>query len=273
MQDLWNTTPAWQSPFDQRSATAPAPAAATMIDGGLADAGVAGLSVYASWADQVYAELGAYRSAPAAAQIDSTSANVVSGMAPYWRLAYERQWGRHSWEAGLYGIDAKLYPGDGTALSGLTNHYRDIALDSQYQYIGDEHLVTVTATYIDERQTLDAAFAAGASSNLNNTLKTTRIAASYFYHRTYGGALGVFSTTGSADAGLYAPAAFGGFANNKPDSRGLTGELDWVPYENTKFALQYTHYSKFNGGGANYDGAGRSASDNDTMYLLGWINF
>ncbi|MGA8049573.1 MAG: hypothetical protein WCA09_05290, partial [Burkholderiales bacterium] len=29
VQDPWNSTPAWQSPFDQRSATAPAPGAAT----------------------------------------------------------------------------------------------------------------------------------------------------------------------------------------------------------------------------------------------------
>ena len=64
-----------------------------------------------------------------------------------------------------------------------------------------------------------------------------------------------------------------GFANSKPDSKGWTMELDWVPYENTKLALQYTTYSKFNGGGTNYDGLGRNASDNNTLYLLGWINF
>lgn len=274
VQDLWNTTPAWQSPFDQRSKTAPAPAVTTMIDGGLAGAGVAGLSIYGSWNDSIYVELGAYRSAPAAAQIDSTSANVVSGMAPYWRLAYERQWGRSSWEAGLYGIDAKLYPGGGNALSGPTNHYRDWAIDSQYQYIGDEHMISVLATYISEKQTLDASYGVlGAAANPSNDLKTLRIGANYYYHRKYGGALGYFSTTGSADAGLYAPAAFSGFANNKPDSKGWTAELDWVPYENTKLALQYTNYSKFNGGSDNYDGNGRNASDNNTLYLLGWINF
>ncbi|MGA8005406.1 MAG: hypothetical protein WCA17_04855, partial [Burkholderiales bacterium] len=274
VQDLWNTTPAWQSPFDQRSATAPSPSAATMIDGGLADAGVAGLSVYGSWNNSVYAEFGFYRSAPAAAQIDSTSANVVNGMAPYWRLAYERQWARNSWEIGAYGVDAKVYPGAnlGTALSGLTDHYNDVAFDTQYQYIGDEHLVSVMATYIKEKQTLDASSFAGAS-NPTDDLKTLRIGASYYYHRKYGAALGYFSTTGSEDATLYAPGAFSGFANNKPDSKGWTGELDWVPYENTKFALQYTMYNKFNGGDTNYDGSGRNAKDNNTLYLLGWINF
>ncbi len=129
-------------------------------------------------------------------------------------------------------------------------------------------------TYIDEKQTLDATYAAGGSSNLSNDLKTLRIAGSYFYHRKYGAALGYFSTTGSSDDGLYAQGdPVTGFANSKPDSKGWTMEFDWVPYENTKLALQYTTYSKFNGGGTNYDGLGRSASDNNTLYLLGWINF
>ena len=32
-------------------------------------------------------------------------------------------------------------------------------------------------------------------------------------------------------------------------------------------------YNKFNGASDNYDGAGRNASDNNTLYLLSWINF
>ncbi|MDE1947955.1 MAG: cytochrome C [Burkholderiales bacterium] len=273
VQDLWNSTPAWQSPFDQRSATAPSPSASTMIDGGLQGAGVAGLSAYASWNNMVYAELGAYRSAPAAAQIDSTISNVVNGFAPYWRLAYERQWGRHSWEAGLYGVDARLYPNPSPTtnplpLSGPTDHYSDVAIDTQYQYIGDDHMVSVTGTYIRENQTLDASLAAGLAANAANTLKTARLGANYYYQRKYGAALGLFSTTGSADTGLYASSP-----TNVPDSKGWTVELDWVPYENTKLALQYTGYNKFNGASANYDGTGRNASDNNTLYLLGWINF
>ncbi len=274
VQDPWNSTPAWQSPFDQRSATAPAPGAATMIDGGLADAGVAGASVYFYFNDSIYAELGAYHSAPAVAQIDSTSTSVVDGLAPYWRLAYEHQWDRNSWEVGTYGVQAKLFPGGGLPLSGPTDKFRDWALDTQYQYIGDEHLFSAIATYIDEKQTLDATYAGAGSSNQSNDLKTYRIGGSYYYHRKYGAALGYFSTTGSADDILYAQGdPVTGFANSKPDSDGWSMELDWVPYENTKFALQYTAYNKFNGAGSNYDGLGRNASDNDTLYVLGWVNF
>jgi hypothetical protein len=270
VQDLWNSTTAWQVPFDQRSATAPSPGAVTMIDGGLADAGVAGLSVYGDWNDSIYVELGIYRSAPAAAQIDSTSENVVKGVAPYWRVAYERQWGRNSWMFGAYGVNAELYPGGDAALSGPANKFNDWALDTQYQYIGDDRLFSVMATYINEKQNWDA----GSAGNPSNTLKTARIGGNYFFQRTYGVALGYFSTTGSEDAELYQQSdPVTGFASNKPDSRGEIAELDWVPYQNTKIALQYTLYDKFNGGSKNYDGLNRNASDNNTLYLLAWLNF
>jgi len=275
VQDPWNTTPAWQSPFDQKSSVAPAPGAATMLDGSLFDMSTAGLSVYAWINDSIYLELGGYHSAPhGLSQIDSTAGQAtINGLAPYWRLAYERQWERNSWEVGAYGMVAKVYPGNGNALSGPTDQYSDWAIDSQYQYIGDRDLLTFTGTYIDEKQTLDASFANGDSANPSDDLKTLRLNVSYYYMRKYGAALGYFSTTGSADSGLYAPNPIDGYANDKPDSKGWTAELDWVPYENTKFALQYTMYNKFNGASDNYDGAGRNASDNNTLYLLSWINF
>ena len=272
VQDVWNTTPAWQVPFDQRSATAPGPGTAAALDGGLTDAGVAGVSVYGYWNNSIYAELGGYKSAPAASQLDSSiDAPVVDGVAPYWRVAYEHQWDRYSWQAGAYGVNAELFPG-GAALSGPTDRFKDWALDSQLQYIGDQHLFSILGTYIDETRNMDAT--GGGLANGSDKLKTFRIGGHYFYKRTYGVALGYFSTTGSEDAVLYPQGdPLTGYANNKPDSNGWVTELDWVPYQNTKIALQYTMYSKFNGASDNYDGAGRSASDNNTLYLLGWLNF
>jgi hypothetical protein len=275
VQDPWNSTPAWQSPFDQHSSVAPSPGAATLLDGSQFDMSTAGLSVYAYFNNSVYAEFGAYHGAPNGfGQIDSgVDVPVIDGLAPYWRLAYERQWDRKSWEVGAYGMVAKVFPAN-SVQTGPSDKYSDWAIDSQYQYIGDEHLLTLTGTYIDEKQTLDATFGAGGSANASNDLKTLRFNASYYYHRKYGAALGYFTTTGSEDAGLYAQGdPVTGFANNKPDSKGWTAEFDWVPYENTKFALQYTMYNKFNGGDTNYDGMGRDAKDNNTLYLLGWINF
>jgi len=40
-----------------------------------------------------------------------------------------------------------------------------------------------------------------------------------------------------------------------------------------KLSLQYTAYSKFNGGSSNYDGFGRNASDNNTAYALLWFAY
>ena len=279
VQDAWNSTPAWQTPFDQRSSAAPKPAAATQIDGTLAG-NVAGLTFYGWFANSIYAEFGAYRSAPqgfsgqaGAGPLDSTATNVVHGLAPYWRLAYERQWDRNSWSIGAFGMDVNLYPGKGLPLGGLANKYRDIALDTQYQFIGDESIYSVQAVYIHQKQTPDASVAAGTAANSSNTLKTMRIAGSYYYQRKYGGGLGYFSTTGSSDALLYPKAAVFGSANGSPDSKGWIAELNYIPWQNVKVALQYTAYNRFNGGGNNYDGLGRNASDNNTVYLLGWLNF
>jgi hypothetical protein len=52
VQDVWNSTPAWGFPF-VGSAVAPTPAAATLVDGGLAQQ-VAGLSAYVFWNDAIY---------------------------------------------------------------------------------------------------------------------------------------------------------------------------------------------------------------------------
>jgi hypothetical protein len=40
---------------------------------------------------------------------------------------------------------------------------------------------------------------------------------------------------------------------------------------NTRFTLQYTSYFKYNGRRAGYDGSGRDASDNNTLFLQMWF--
>ena len=74
---------------------------------------------------------------------------------------------------------------------------------------------------------------------------------------------------------LYAPGAVTGNATGKPNSNGVIAELQFMPWINTRFSLQYVAYQKFNGGTSNYDVAvaGRSASDNNTVYLLAWLMF
>src|SRR5262249_34450154 len=97
VQDVWNSTPAWQTPFDQRTSAAPVPGAATQIDGLLAGRGVMGITGYVWLKNSTYAEGGSDRSAPQGVAVkgvpgplDSSAGGVITGAAPYWRVAHER---------------------------------------------------------------------------------------------------------------------------------------------------------------------------------------
>jgi hypothetical protein len=277
VQDPWNTTAAWGFPYSG-SSVAPSPNASTKIDSGGGGIGqnAAGIGAYV-WLDHAfYAELSAYSAAKTggAHPLDSTQAEVMKGLAPYWRLGYEYRWDRHSFFVGTYGIETGIQPGNGVALSGPVDRYTDVAADAQYQFIGDQHLLTVLATYIHENQRLNASFANALASNTSDSLETAKATVEYSYQRMIGGALGVFSTTGSSDALLYpADGGVAGNANGNPANRGYIAEVNYLPWLNTKLQLQYVGYSKFNGAANNYSGIGRNASNNNTAYLLVWLNF
>jgi hypothetical protein len=273
VQDVWNTTPAWGFPYSG-SNVAPGQIASAQIDGRLGQS-VAGLGVYAWLDEHFYAEVTGYSAAAVggAHPLDSTQSNVAHGLSPYWRLAYEQRWDRNSFSAGAYGIQTKIHPGNGTALQGATDKYSDIAVDAQYQFIGEDHLATFLATYIHEKQTLDASVVDQFSANASNTLKTFKITGEYSYQRHIGGSLGYFSTTGSVDTILYSAAPVIGSFNGSPDTNGYIAEINYLPWLNLKLQLQYVGYEKFNGLKTNYDGTGRKASDNNTAYGLVWINF
>jgi len=273
VQDVWNSTPVWGYPFAS-SGVAPTPAAAPLVDGSLAQ-NVAGLGTYALWNDHVYGELTVYRSAPqgGAHPPDASSELITKGVVPYWRFAYQRTFGTQYLEVGTYGLAARLYP---TGVTGPTDRFTDVGGDVQYErHAGQKGLGTfvVHASYMHERQKLDATFGAGGSANAKNSLNTVRADAAWLTASRWGGTFGVFGTTGTADALLYAPAAVTGFAAGKPNSSGVIAELQFMPWINTRFSLQYIAYQKFNGASSNYDGAGRNASDNNTVYLLAWLMF
>jgi len=280
VQDVWNSTPAWGVPYSN-SSIAPGAITSAKVDSGAGGFGqnVGGIGVYLWFDDHFYAEITDYTSAirGGAHPLDSTQSNVVQGSAPYWRLAYEQRWDRNSLSLGAFGLSANTHPGlqgtTNTALAGVTDKFRDIAADVQYQFIGEDHLFTALATYISEHQTLNASVLDGFAANTDNNLKTLKLTGEYYYQRRIGGTIGYFSTTGSGDALLYAPAPVSGSANKKPDTNGYILEVNYLPWLNTKLQAQYVGYQKFNGLGTNYDGSGRNAGDNNTMYLLVWLNF
>ena len=63
------------------------------------------------------------------------------------------------------------------------------------------------------------------------------------------------------------------YAGQGPRSTTVIGEVFATPWYNTRLGVMYTHYAEFNGASANYDGAGRSASDNGTLYGYLWLAF
>ena len=270
VQDLWNTTPTWGFPF-AGSGSANTPAAATLVDGGLAG-DVGGVGAYAMFANHLYAEITGYRSAHQGETAPSPgSTNTISGIAPYWRLAWQQSFGSDYLMVGGYGLMASLYsnPPSGSSADGISgpkDKYNDYALDAQYEHLIGTDMLTLRGTYIREKKTLDASFAAGDASNASDTLSTARANGSYHFGQQYAASLGYFRTSGDADATLYA-----GSVTGSPDSAGEIIEGKYLPWQNVQVTAQYTIYNRFDGASSNYDGFGRNAGDNNTLYALLWL--
>ena len=271
VQDLWNSTPAWSFPYSS-SSVAPSPMAATLIEGGLAQSS-AGLGAYGMWNNLVYAEVSLYRSAQQGAPNppDNTSSGVIKSLAPYWRLALQKQFGSNYFELGTYGLSADIYP---NGVTGLTDNYTDICFDLNYEKSIGSNTITAHTTYIHESQNFDATLASENSGSIpSNSLNSFKVVGNYYIHSEYGFSLGYFLTNGDKVYSLYIPESVVGSLNGKPDSDGIIAQFNYAPWLNTKFSLQYVAYNKFNGGTTNYDGSGRNASDNNTVYLDSWIAF
>jgi len=291
VQDLWHSSPAWAYPYIG-SPLVPGIGAAPVI-GGLGGV-VAGATAYTMIHDHVYLEAGAYKGLS-----DRWLGNVglypdnnvhINGAAPYWRAAYQFTTGargEHYFSVGTFGMDVKMQP---DVAVPDTDHYTDVALDATYQYTPEgPGAILVNASLIHEKQQLNATFNAGGSANATNHLNALEIDASYAYRQTWSAGLGLFDTSGSRDlnpvtgVGLYTPGAFSGSNNGSPDTRGATMQFECVPlgkmqswgrpWVNLRVGLQYTAYLRFNGGTSNYDGFGRSASQNNSLFLFSWMAF
>ena len=99
----------------------------------------------------------------------------------------------------------------------------------------------------------------------------------YYWRGKVGASVGVFDTFGSANPVIYADNR-----TNRPDSTGVTFQLDATPFGdraqpqrrvNVRVGLQYTIYTRFNGAGVNFDGAGTRASDENTVRAFTWFAF
>jgi hypothetical protein len=159
------------------------------------------------------------------------------------------------------------------------DRYTDTAFDAQYQYQGANYWLTFRGTYIHEKQTLDATFANGGSSNPTNTLNTFRGLASLAYGNDNRIVLTgqYFDTQGSSDAMLYQLTSQfdpNGTVQNSPNSNGYIFEIAYIPFisspspvwpwANMRVGLQYTYYNKF-------DGDTVFAKNNNTLFGYLWF--
>ena len=279
MEDPWNSTPAWGYPF-AGSGLAPTPAAAPLINGGLAHQ-VVGAGAYVMFNNFLYLNAGGYHSLPAHIQkelgTDPAGETQIPGVAPYWRVAVVKTIRSSTLEVGTFGLAANTYPGRDQ--SAGKDQIVDVGVDSQYQTSIGRNDITAIFSYVYEDATWTASQALGNTSNTSDVLKNLKVTVDYLFDKTYGGMVQYFSVNGDSDAALYS-----GSQTGSPNSDGFVLQANYLPFNkgggpsfwprsNLKLSVQYTFYKNFNGDSTNYDGAGANARDNNTLYFEAWIAF
>jgi hypothetical protein len=284
VQDAWNTVPAWVFPF-MDTAVGPAPANGTMLGTSSYGQQVGGVGAYVWINSSIYAEFSAYGSLSPRMLTNwnggyDPTASRLDGSAPYWRLAYEKTWDKNSLMFGTFGMYANQRTAGEATPAGLSDPTLNIGVDTQYQWIGEQHAVTVRAAYIWQRKknVVEMDPNSGLSAdNLYDDLNDFNISASYIYDRTISFTAGYFNTWGTTDMSLY------GTANGSPDSRYYKFDLAYLPFMNggpdlwpwfnARIGILYTHYDKFDGTWSNVNSTGLKAGGNDTVFLYTWLMF
>ena len=301
-QDVWNSAPAWLGPYVPGAS--PSLPISPIVSG--MGQNVVGLGGYVYWNQSVYAELSGYRTADKGirswfsrgSNTNLGNQSFYDGLSPYWRVALTHEWGPHNLMVGAFGLTAKQFVDPVVRDPADANKYRDQGLDAQYQYLLDPHTLTAQVSYIRERisygssqnsNNASANFLDPASTlplpnnNDNDTLKFFRSKLTYVYQAKYGGSLTYFNVNGTYNAlnqsvaydgtgtgTLVQPGSATGNFSGKPDTNGFIYEAFWTPVQYVRVGAQYTSYRKFNGASDNYDGFGRSAKDNNTMFFYVW---
>ncbi len=271
VEDLWNSTPAWGFPWIS-SGSGVSPLAGPIIQGALGQ-DVAGVGAFSMLNNHLYTDVTVYRSEHGGAATPITGigqAYNISGVAPYWRAAWQQNWGSNYLEVGTFGIFMNSFPG---AITGPEDRYVDPSLDFQYERPFGANLLDVHGAYTHEKSNLGATFLAQGATTAANHLNSLKLDGTYHWTNKYTATGALFSITGNTDPSLYAAAALTGSNNGSPSTRGYTAQFAFWPVQNIDLNVNYTGYTKFNGATTNYDGANRNASDNNTVYVALWLNF
>jgi hypothetical protein len=276
VQDVWNTVPAWKSPF-YTSPQSPGPPGSPMIANLSQQTGSVG--AYALFDREFYVEFSAYhvgtdffRWMTGGTSLQN-GANYLSGWNPYWRAYWTKADGPHVFMAGVLGMHSNVYP-DSSSPSGPTDTFSDNGFDSQYQYLGETNKLTLRGSYIYEHQSWNGSFPLGNASNPKGNLKTLNLNGAYALHEAWTFSGGFFFSNGSSNAALYGITDPTGVQlTGKPNTTGYVLQVDRTITQNIVASLQYTGFTKFNGLGSNIDGLGRKPSDNNTLWLTVFFAF
>ncbi len=305
MSDFWMTTWAWMYPYTQSPVTV-TPAAQPYLQSLMAGANTAGATAYTMINNHLYLEAGGYTSQSqnmarglgvwaGGSQCSDPQCGLIDGGAPYWRMFLQHSTGPHVMMIGTYGLAAKVIPYYQNGIG--TNSYVEYNVDANYSYMmDDDNMFMAMAKYTRDNMKMNASYSQGYASNSKNHLDNMMMMGMWTYKQTYNLSVGWNYTSGSADTVLYNGAVgfdatsgingvnpITGSANGSPNTNSFLFEADYIPfgkgtsmtdpYLNLRLSVQYWAYTQFNGASTNYDGSGRNAAGNNTLYFVGNIMF
>jgi hypothetical protein len=200
-------------------------------------------------------------------------ANYLNAYNPYWRAYWTHSRGPHSLMVGTFGMRASVFPNSAVP-SGRTNVFTDYGVDSQYQYLGETHKITLRGSYIYENRVFDGSFPLGLVEDVQGNLKALNLNGSYTHGNVWAFHAGYFLTNGNTDSILYGVTTpSGNQVSTSPKTTGYTLEIDRHITQNIQLIAQYHGFFQVNGRRHNIDGIGRSASEDNTLWLSMFYGF
>lgn len=277
VQDVWNTVPDWTFPFYSSPQALSAPASPLI---GNLGAQSGSIGAYVLWNRQIYVEASFYRVATGffrwmsgGTAFPGGGKNYLDGYNPYWRAYWTRTHGSQTVMVGTLGMRSRLFP-DSSHPSGPVDLLTDYGFDSQYEYLANVHKFVLRGSYIYEHQLWDASFLLGSSGTPKGNLKSLNLSGTYAYNNTWTFHVGYVLTDGNNDSARYAiTSPSGDLITSSPNTTGYNLEVDRQLTQNIQIMAQYRGFTRFNGLRRNIDGLGRSASDNNTLWLSVFFAF
>lgn len=301
--DPWNDNGIWAYPYIG-TFLANGGNASLALDGGVLQSNTWGVTGY-TWFDQsIYAEAGIYNSeSPWLLQHLGEGPGYPlgqnTGVEPYVQLDKAWFWGPNDAHVGITYWHGDYNPNNPNSKAGSItgfghNTYDDLWFRHGYEFLGenDTHELANNGYLAVEWQDLKAFTNPASPLYIGNTQRSNRLfhfreSVNYFYDNTYGFNVAFDKVWGTQNNGLYNTGFNDGTGSIKgsPNTTYWLLEADWVPFGkedhfwplrpfvNWRLGLQYYIYTQFNGSGHNYDGFGRNASDNNTLFLYLWTVF